>query len=356
MSSHVTDTKYQPIAWPVRSLSGLTLLILLSFSPALVIACASEKQGTDSQFPSTSSTSGPENRLQIVASLYPLAYFAERIGGDRIDVSLLIEPGVEAHDFEPTTGDLKKIRSADLVIYSGAVFSSAGFESWVGRALDSLGDDAPPALEASAFESADLLAAPGPGIHSDTPRASGSGESDLDPHVWLDPTLAAVQVGRIEEALARTDPDSASDYRSRAEPLAEELSSLDHEFRSRLGSCRTDTFVTSHAAYEYIAAAYGLEQIAISGLYPAAEPGPGTFAEIAERMKDQGLRHVLAEPIINPRLAQALAAETAAEVLTLHPLENLTPAEAESGETYFSLMRSNLETLSTVLGCENGVG
>ena len=328
------------------SISGLIFVTLLTASSAFIVACASGEPHADSPSPLTARAAGSETRLQIVASLYPLAYFTERVGGDGVDVTLLIEPGVETHDFEPTTGDLKKMRSADLVIYSGEAFGSAGFEAWVNRATDSLGDDAPAAVGASTLDRERLL----------PPAADGHDTSQLDPHVWLDPTLAADQVRKIETALAAVDPESAAAYRRRAKTLIGELNSLDLEFRSVLGSCRTDVFVTSHNAYSYLAERYGLDQLAIAGTSPEAEPGPGTLAEISDRMQGLGLRHVLTEPIISPRLAQTIAEETAAEVLTLHPLENLTPAEAERGDTYFSLMRSNLETLSTVLGCTRSPG
>ncbi len=274
-----------------------------------------------------------QDRIKVATTIYPVEYFVGRVGGERVDIVSLIPPGVEAHDFEPKVSDLIDIAQADLRVYNGAEF-----EPWVERALDALGGDAPPAIESVELLRADLLAAE-------------EREDEFDPHVWLSPLKAMAQVGAIVDALSAIRPDLDNEFQSGGMALTRQLESLDDRFRSRLSECGLDTFVTSHAAYGYLASEYGLEQVAVAGLSPDAEPKPRTLANIANRMSDLGVSHVLIEPIANSRVGDTLAREIGGMTLPLHPLESLTEEEQNSGADYFSIMNQNLESLVIALDC-----
>lgn len=304
-----------------------------ALASALAAACSS---GERAPLPAAGTEAYGET-VQVVTTLFPLEYFASRIGGARASVVNLIGAGVEAHDFEPTPGDLRAIRGADLLIYNGA-----GFEPWIERALASLGRDAPASVEAASIEGS---AVPIPG------DAAQAGQRQLDPHVWLDPQGAAAQVMLIRDALKRAAPASDDLFDANANALLQELDTLDEKFASSLAGCERDHFVTSHSAYSYLARRYGLAQIAIAGISPDAEPRPGTLAQIADRVQGLGVRYVLVEPIASGRLAATLASEIDGEVLPLHPLESLTLEERRAGETYFTIMENNLKNLMTALGC-----
>ena len=260
----------------------------------------------------------------VVAGFYPLAYAAERIGGSELDVRNLTPPGVEPHDLELSGSDVRAVADAKLVLYLGAGFQPAlehAVESTDADALDLLRD-------------ANLAAAPGHGQEHD-------GE-ERDPHVWLDPVRYATIVEEIGTALGR--PGAAS-------PLAGELRALDAELASGLRDCERREIVTSHAAFGYLADRYDLEQVAITGLTPEAEPTPGELRDVVQEVRGHGATTIFFETLVSPRLAQTVAREVGAATAVLNPLEGLTEQQVANGEDYFSVMRMNLEALREALGC-----
>jgi zinc transport system substrate-binding protein len=267
----------------------------------------------------------------VVTTLYPLEYFARRIGGERVTVVNLVAPGVEAHSFDPTPADIRKLDGADVVLYNGS-----GFEPWMDRALTAISSRDRRVIQAGPEGEA---------------KNGGQGNGGLDPHVWLDPLLAMNQVQLILSGLVQVDPDGAAVYEANTAIVQAELETLDSRFTAGLDSCRLDHFVTSHAAFGHLADRYGLVQIAITGLSPDAEPGARDLASIAETIRELGVEHIMVEPIISPQFAETLAREVGAELLPLHPLESLTPEQSREGEDYFSLMEANLENLRLALGC-----
>ena len=177
-------------------------------------------------------------------------------------------------------------------------------------------------------------------------------ESALDPHMWLSPTLAALQVERIRDAFVSVDADNADGYRQRADELIAELNALEQEFAEGLRACKHDHFVTSHAAYGYLAAQYGLEQISVAGLSADVEPSPQRLASVTDRVTELELGHVLVEPVLSDRLAQTVARETGVELLSIHAIASVTDNELEAHGDYFGLMRDNLANLRIALECE----
>lgn len=260
---------------------------------------------------SSSSGSGQE---KVVAAFYPLAYAAEQVGGNRVDVVNLTPAGAEPHDLEVSPRDVADVRSADLVLLLGHGFQpqledAAGTGGHVLRLLDT------------------------PGLQR---LANG------DPHVWLDPVRYALIVKRIGVAL-------------RAEPAAEHfvarLRSLDREYRRNLSDCTRKDIVTSHEAFAYLARRYGLRQIAITGLTPEAEPKPQDLRRVVELVRRTRATTIFFETLVSPRIAETVARETGTKTAVLNPIEGLTSEEQRRGEEYFTVMRSNLAHLRTALGC-----
>lgn len=274
-------------------------------------------------------------KLSIVTTLYPLEYFARRIGGQEVTVANLIPPGVEAHSFEPTPADIRRLDAADVIIYNGS-----GFEPWMGRALGAIGSKPRIVVEASLSASVS---------YSSTTEQDAPG---LDPHVFLDPLKAIQQVELIGDAMSKADLARASVYAANAQALAGELSALHQRFAAGLGNCRQDSFVTSHRAFGHLAERYGLRQVSISGLSPEAEPEPAELASIADIIEKLGVRYIMVEPLSSAELAETLAMEVGATILPLHPLESITPDESRRGEDYFTLMDTNLQNLRLALECQ----
>ena len=260
-----------------------------------------------------------DRTMNVVAAFYPLAFAAERVGGPAFDVENLTPPGVEPHDIELSPRDVERIRGADVVLYLGGGFQPA------------LED----AVEGADGDVVDLLA----GLE----LRRGHGEDEpFDPHVWLDPVRFAAVVGRVGRVLER--PGGAA-------PLVAELRRLDGAYRRGLASCDRRTVVTSHDAFGYLTSRYGLEQLAISGLSPEAEPTPRDLERVARSVRRRGATTVFFETLVSPRLAETVARETGAAVALLDPLEGLTEEDLGRGANYLTVMRANLHALRGGLGC-----
>ena len=181
----------------------------------------------------------------------------------------------------------------------------------------------------------------------------GSAEAglDVDPHVWLDPTLYAALVGEVAQAFGTADPAHAAFYHANGNAFTRELSTLDGEFHEGLRHCRSNLIVTNHAAFGYMADTYGLQQDAISGLSPDAEPSADRLATLKDLVQRDGVTTIFTEDLVSPKVAETLATEAGVGTAVLHTIEGLTPEEAAAGDTYASLMRDDLHTLEGALGC-----
>jgi len=341
-------------AKPLVSLLALCLISAAAFAceqnassdittPTSASRIADTSAGTDA---GPGSLSGTTREVGVVTTLYPIEYFARRIGGDRVTVVNLVPPGVEAHDFEPSAGDIRAITNAELVLYNGT-----GFEPWMGRALEAA-DAKARAIEVSA-SIADLEGGEDEHVEEKVGHEEEAEEhSGLDPHVWLDPMKAAEQAELVREALKQLSPFDAEAYDAATAQLLGELDALHREFLAGLADCRLDHFVSTHRAFAYLAKRYGLEQLSISGLSPEAEQTPTELARLTDQLKDLGVKHLLVEPNISAKQAETMAREIGAAILPLHPLESLTPDEVQRGESYFTIMRANLASLRTALDCK----
>ena len=260
-----------------------------------------------------SSTAGEDT---VVAAFYPLAFAAAQVAPPGTDVVDLTRAGEEPHDLELGPRDVARVQDARLVVYAGHGFQPAVEDAVRGRSGASL----------------DVL---------DRVPLRGSGD-DVDPHVWLDPHRYAEATRAIAAALGTA---------SRAAPLVRRLDALDRELADGLRHCARRTIVTSHAAFGYLAARYGLEQVALVGLAPEAEPSPATVARLADTVRATDATTVFTEPLVAPALADTVAREAGADTATLDPLESLSPGDERAGIDYFGVMRRNLAALREALGC-----
>lgn len=283
----------------------------------------------------------PDSSLnnRVVTTIYPVTYFAGRVGGDAVEIVRLVPAGVEAHDFEPSAGDIRTVSDAALVIYT-----HPSFEVWIDKLEKAVNGDVRFVKTAELGQSLDGAAA---GNAADGGQAPGP----VDPHVWLDPLRAAGQVQRIAGALSAFDPENSGGYIQRANELIRELERLDARYKGQLAVCNFDLIVVSHEAYGHMVKAYGLTQVGLSGLAPEFESSPAGVAEIVRLVRDSGIRYILQEPLADERLAATVAAETGVRLLELHPLESLTRDEQARGDDYFTVMERNLAALVTALDC-----
>ena len=260
---------------------------------------------------------GSGRKTDVVAAFYPLAYAAQTVGGPTLHVRNLTPSGAEPHDIELTPQDVVAVQRARAVIYL-----SHGFQ---------------PALEDAVRDASGTRVDALAGL----PLNAGEG-GKTDPHVWLDPLLFARIVQRVGVALGRPRAAAA---------LIAKLDALDRDYRTGLAHCARREFVTSHAAFGYLAARYGLRQVPITGVDPESEPSGQQLGSLARLVRRLHVRTVFFERLVSPKLAETVARAAGAKTAVLDPIEGLTPAESARGATYLSVMRQNLAALRKELGC-----
>ncbi len=285
-----------------------------------------------------------DGRVQVVASFYPVAEAAERVGGDHVRVVNLTPPGTEPHDLELSPREVDRLEDADLVLYLGQ-----GFQPAVEEVAERRQGGSVDVLEAVELEKG----AAGFEPHSD--EAAGeeehADEVARDPHFWLDPRRMANGVDRIEQALTKAAPEHAGAFATNAQRYKQGLAELDQELAAGLDDCDRRVLVTSHAAFHYLATRYNLEQRPIAGLSPEAEPDPARLAELADLIRDERVTTVFYESLVTPDVAETLAREAGIKTAVLNPLEGLTQADMRQGKDYAAVMRENLAALADALGC-----
>ncbi|HET9461063.1 MAG TPA: metal ABC transporter substrate-binding protein [Gaiellaceae bacterium] len=247
----------------------------------------------------------------IVASVYPLVWAAEEIGGKvGLRVVNLTRPGAEPHDVELSPRDVEAVRDAALVLYVGAGFQPAVEDAVEGR-------ERRPSL--------DVL-----------------GREESDPHVWLDPVRFAEVVEELGAAIG--SPVTARD-------VAGAVRDLDSEYRRGLAQCERRTLVTSHRAFGQLAERYDLTELSLAGRSPEAEPSPRELERLINDVRASGATTVFAEPLVSDRLAETVAREAGIEVAVLDPIEGLSQERLNAGEDYLTVMRTNLAALRRALAC-----
>jgi len=306
--------------------------VAAAFAALLLAGCGADPVAT------SGGAAGAE--VDVLAAFYPFEYVASTVGGDRVRVQNLTKPGAEPHDLELSPQQVAAVGETDLLVYE------KGFQPAVD---ETVGQEAPEAV----LEVTEVVPLEDTGVEDEHAEEEQEGEHAEDehagdPHIWLDPMNLAEIGDAIVDRLGDIDPDGAQSYRDNAAALRADLEQLDRDFREGLASCERDTFVVSHEAFGYLAAAYGLEQVGISGLSPESEPSPGRIAEVQEIVRDEGVTTIFYETLVSPKVAQTMATDLGVRTAVLDPLEGLA-ADAEGD--YLTVMRDNLAALRAANGC-----
>jgi zinc transport system substrate-binding protein len=313
--------------------------LLATASLVLVAGCGTGPAGGSS---STSS-----DQLDVVVAFYPFQFIAERVAGDRARVTSLTQPGAEPHDLELTPRQVGGLSSADLVIYEKT------FQPAVDQAVAQSGN--PKVLDTSTVVPLQPAASEPEHAGEAEPEAGQEQGHDHgpeigeDPHVWLDPANMATITAEVERRLSSADPDHAATYAANAKSLEDELTGLGTDFKRGLTSCQRSEFITTHAAFGYLARRYGLEQIGITGLSPDAEPSPARIAAVQTEAKAHGVTTIFYETLVSPAVATSIASDLGLQVDVLDPIEGIT--DQSRGRDYLEVMRSNLVALRKANGC-----
>lgn len=305
--------------------------ILVMATALLTAACGSQ---TDAG-PAPSGSPAANARPTVVAAFAPLATVATEIGGSAVDVTLLTPPGAEPHDLELSAAQVAQISEADLVLYV------KGFQPAVDEAVAQHAADH--AIDVS--ERLDLRTADDHGHeHEGESADEHAHESGTDPHVWLSPRNMEAIGSVVADRLATLVPGADIDANRQA--FASQMSDLDTAFRDGLKDCKSRIIVVSHEAFGYMADAYGLEQVGISGLAPEAEPSPARLAAVAEVVRNNKVGTIYTERLVDPKVAKTLADEVGVTTAVLDPIEGIPQSS-----TYDSIMRQNLAALRSGQAC-----
>ena len=274
-------------------------------------------------------TYASENRLKIVASIAPLADFARQVGGNKVDVLLLLPPGSSPHTYEPTPRIMRDISNAKVFIKIGA-----GLEFWADRLIRSGTDRI---LTVDSSEGIELIR----DIHDSHHHSEGEG---ADPHIWLDPAICMKIINRIASAFSKVDPSNSAHFKKNASAYIEKLVNLDREIADRVKLFRKKQYITFHPAWNYFSKRYGLTVAGVIEEGPGKEPNPKHLTKILQELRRINSRIVFAETQFNPKIAEAIAQEAGAQVLFLDPIGG-----QKNRETYIDMMRYNISIMEKAM-------
>ncbi len=309
----------------IRTVSAATALGL---GAVTLTACGGSGSGNEK-----------DGKVNVVASFYPLEYLAQQIGGDQVEVESLTKPGTEPHDLELSPQQTGGLTDADLVVYL------KGLQPAVDEGVQQSG--AEHVAEASSYTT---LEKHGQDVHGEEhghDHSSAGGGKGADPHVWLDPVRYAQMAEGVGKELAEADPAHKAQYKKNTETMVKRLHALDQDFKAGLRKKKTDTFITTHSAFGYLAERYGLHEAAVSGIDPDSEPSGARMKELHKVAKADDVDTVFFESGASNKTARTLANDLKLKTGVLSPLEGVKNPKSDD---YFSVMHQNLKSLQTALG------
>lgn len=315
-----------------RLISGSAALAATTLGLGTLSACSG----------SAAADGGSDGKLDVVASFYPMQFLAEQIGGTHVHVTSLTEPGQEPHDLEISVRQTVRLEKAGAIVYLKGLqpaVDTAVAQSGVGTKIDAASLTS---LEKHGNEVGGHAAA-----HDDS---DGEETGATDPHIWLDPVKYAEVARGVGKGLEKADPGHAADYRRNTAALVEKLGALNTRFADGLRSTRSTTFITTHAAFGYLAERYGLTEEAINGLDPESEPSANRVKGLERMAKADGVSTVFYETLVSDKTAKTIAGDAKLRTDVLDPIEGITAKSR--GDDYFQVMESNLKALQKALGAK----
>ena len=318
-------------------------------------ACSTSMQSDSGRTDSATATGAKE--LSVIAEVYPLAWIAQQVGGEQVNVQQLVPSGASPHDLELSAQQVEKIGNAQLVLYVKSLASA------VDKAVET-------GKPGGSIDLAQLLPTrPGvPHEHHDHHGHHEEADHDhheeadhehhdeaehehaaggIDPHLWLDVSQMPKVVQATVQALSKADPAHKTEYQKRGQEVSTKLQNIAAEYETGLKNCQVHTLVTTHPAFGYITDRYHLTQEGISGIDEDTEPSPARLKEIAELTKNSGATTIFFADTSNPKIAQVLAGDLGLKTQVIY-----TMASTPQGKDYLQMQKDNLQALRSGLGCQ----
>lgn len=303
------------------ALIAITLIIIIAVSATAGIYILTQ--------PSTPQTG---TKLNVIATFYPLADFAQNVGGDKVTVSILVPETVDVHDFEPTPSSITAVSTADVLIYNGV-----GLEPWIQNVVSS--SENKNLVQVDTSQGITLL-----------PVAQQFQDDNMiyDPHIWLNPVDVQQQVRNILQGLIQADPADSEYFTQNADTYIAKLEALNQQAINATTGTATNRFVTFHEAFSYFANQYNITQVPILGPFEE-EPSAGDIQNVIDAIHQYGLRYVGYESLENPAISQSISTQTNASLIEMNPIEGLTDEQKTAGDNYITLMQRNIENIHLAL-------
>ena len=293
---------------------------------------------------SPSFAAGP---VKAIASFSILGDMVREVGGDRVEVITLVGPNGDAHVYQPTPADAKSVAAAQIVLVSGL-----GFEGWMDRLTRSASFKGPTVVASKGVQPLTMEEDGDHGHGHDRHGETGQGHDhgDIDPHAWQSLKNGEIYVRNIAEGLIAVDPAGAATYRANAERYLAEIAALDQEVRAAIAKLPPDrrTIVTSHDAFGYFAAAYGLEMVAPEGVSTESEASAKDVARLIRQIRAEHIPAVFMENVTDPRLIEQIRRESGAAIGGQLYSDALSPPDGPA-PTYLKMFRYNVATLTKAL-------
>lgn len=326
--------------------------LLLTLCIAILAACGGEETPTTTNTPNENIA----EPLSVYTTVYPLQYFAERIGGEHVAVQSIYPAGANEHTFEPTQKDMMALADADYFFYIGL-----GLEGFVENAKKTLANEDVKLIAAAkgvteeqlhistGHTHAEAIVEEAHDEHEEHDEHEGHNHDEHDAHVWLSPVISKDLALAIKNELAVALPEHDAVFTENYNALVTELDTLHTEFTEMAEQVPAKTFFVSHAAFGYIAGHYGLTQVPVAGLNSQSEPSQKELTAIVDLAKKEDIDYIFFEQNVSSNLASVIQKEVGADTLILHNLSVLTPDDVKNNENYFTLMRKNINVLQQAL-------
>ena len=317
----------------------INLIIIITFISLIFAGCNTIKENNITE---------NNNKINVVTTIFPTYDFVRQIGGENVNVTMLLKPGQEAHSYEPTPKDILNIQNSDLFIYVGGEN-----DVWVDEILDSMENNRPQTLKLLDITNTleEEIVEGMEDEHNHHHDHSHEDEASIDEHVWTSPKNSILIVEEINNILSEKDEKNSNIYNTNAENYIKSLENLDEKFRQVVDSSKRKTVLFGDRfPFIYFAKEYGINYYAaFSGCSTETEASPKTITFLINKVKEEQIPVVFTIKFSNGKIADTIVEATNTKKLMLNSGHNLTKEQLESGVTYLSLMEENVEILREAL-------
>lgn len=321
------------------------LSVILSVFVSTVLLCACSSETAVLKNSTSSSDISSEGKISVVATIFPPYDFTRQIGGENINVTMLLKPGIESHSYDPTPQDIIKIQNCDLFIYVGGES-----DEWVKDILNS--NDKKPKKVIALMDCVDVVEEETvEGMDSGKEEHNDGDKVEYDEHVWTSPKNAVLITKKICSVLSEIDKSNAKLYEANTKEYCTKLSSLDSKFRNITDNAKRKTIVFGDRfPFRYFADEYSLKYYAaFPGCSSETEPSAATISFLINKVKSEKIPVVFSIELSNGKVSDTICESTGAKKLTFNSCHNITQKQFDSGVTYIDLMNENVNSLREAL-------